>query len=89
MNLFKLIISLVDGFCYRVCRGIVPTMLRQGCNQAVNFTTYHVFKEKLLEYQGKKELEHWQSLILGGISGGFGPMANNPLGTYRFTGQFN
>ena len=61
-------------------RGIVPTMLRQGCNQAVNFTTYHLFKEKILKYQNKKELDHWQSLLLGGISGGFGPMANNPLG---------
>jgi len=60
-------------------KGIVPTMLRQGCNQAVNFTTYHLFKEKILKYQNKKELDHWQSLLLGGISGGFGPMANNPL----------
>jgi len=60
-------------------KGIVPTMLRQGCNQAVNFTAYHIFKEKLLEVQNKKELDHWQSLVLGGFSGGLGPMANNPL----------
>mmetsp|Transcript_24493 Transcript_24493/g.28031 ORF Transcript_24493/g.28031 Transcript_24493/m.28031 type:complete len:386 (+) Transcript_24493:268-1425(+) len=60
-------------------KGIVPTMLRQGCNQAVNFTTYNMFKKKLLETQNKKELDHWQSLILGGVSGGFGPMVNNPL----------
>ena len=61
-------------------KGIVPTMMRQGCNQAVNFTTYNLFKRKLLEFQNKTELEHWQSLILGGVSGGFGPMVNNPLG---------
>lgn len=60
-------------------KGIVPTMMRQGCNQAVNFTTYNLFKERVLEHQNKKELDHWQSLLLGGISGGFGPMANNPL----------
>lgn len=60
-------------------KGIVPTMLRQGCNQAVNFTTYNIFKKKVLEHQNKKELDHWQSLLLGGISGGFGPMVNNPL----------
>lgn len=60
-------------------KGIVPTMMRQGCNQAVNFTTYNVFKEKVLAIQNKKELDHWQCLLLGGISGGFGPMVNNPL----------
>lgn len=60
-------------------KGIVPTMLRQGCNQAVNFTTYNIFKKKVLEIQNKKELDHWQTLILGGVSGGFGPLVNNPL----------
>lgn len=60
-------------------KGIVPTMLRQGCNQAVNFTMYNVFKKKVLDIQKKKELDHYQSLILGGVSGGFGPMVNNPL----------
>lgn len=60
-------------------KGIVPTMLRQGCNQAVNFTMYNMFKKKVLEMQKKKELDHYQSLILGGVSGGFGPMVNNPL----------
>lgn len=60
-------------------KGIVPTMLRQGCNQAVNFTTYNTFKKKVLEIQNKKDLDHWQSLLLGGVSGGFGPLLNNPL----------
>lgn len=60
-------------------KGLLPTMLRQGCNQAVNFTTYNIFKRKLLQWQDRTELVHWQSLVLGGISGGFGPMANNPL----------
>lgn len=66
-----------DGILYFIQRGalykgVVPTMLRQGINQAVNFTTYNMFKSKLLEKQSKKELDHWQSLILGGVSGGFG-----------------
>mmetsp|Transcript_455 Transcript_455/g.768 ORF Transcript_455/g.768 Transcript_455/m.768 type:complete len:363 (+) Transcript_455:298-1386(+) len=60
-------------------KGVVPTMLRQGCNQAVNFTTYNIFKKKVLEKQNKKDLDHWQSLVLGGVSGGFGPIVNNPL----------
>jgi len=60
-------------------KGIIPTMMRQGCNQAVNFTAYNTFKREALSRQNKVELPHYQSLILGGISGGFGPVINNPL----------
>lgn len=60
-------------------KGIVPTMLRQGCNQAVNFTAYNAIKKKVLERQQSKELASWQSLTIGGLSGGMGPMVNNPL----------
>lgn len=79
-------------------KGVVPTMLRQGCNQAVNFTAYNWSKKQLLAWKGKKQeegttpgggrsavaksdlqLDHWQTLLLGGISGGMGPLVNNPL----------
>jgi len=60
-------------------KGVVPTMLRQGCNQAVNFTAYSWIKRKVMEYQGSNELASWQSLVIGGFSGGMGPLANNPL----------
>lgn len=60
-------------------KGVVPTMLRQGCNQAVNFTAYNLIKKELMEYQGTDKLQHWQSLLIGGLSGGMGPMVNNPL----------
>lgn len=60
-------------------KGIVPTMLRQGCNQAANFTAYQFFKSKWQELSGKPELAPWQHMLIGGISGGFGPSVNNPL----------
>eukprot|EP00957_Ditylum_brightwellii_P197839 15071319-Ditylum_brightwellii.AAC.1 len=60
-------------------KGVVPTMMRQGCNQAVNFSVYNWFKKMVLEYRGRKELDSWESLILGGVSGGMGPLVNNPL----------
>jgi len=60
-------------------KGIVPTMLRQGCNQAVNFTGYNLIKKKVMEHQGTSELASWQSLLIGGFSGGLGPCVNNPL----------
>jgi hypothetical protein len=63
-------------------KGLIPTMLRQGCNQAVNFTAYQWIKRQVLDSQGGSELQHWQSLMIGGLSGGMGPLANNPLGTF-------
>lgn len=60
-------------------KGVVPTMLRQGCNQAVNFTAYNIIKKKVMDMQGTESLQHWQSLLIGGLSGGMGPIVNNPL----------
>lgn len=56
-------------------------MLRQGCNQAVNFTAYQYIKARVMDYQGTEALLPWQSLLIGGFSGGMGPLVNNPLGT--------
>ena len=60
-------------------KGVVPTMLRQGCNQAVNFTAYNMIKSKVMDWQGTSQLASWQSLLIGGFSGGMGPLVNNPL----------
>lgn len=60
-------------------KGVVPTMLRQGCNQAVNFTAYQFIKAKVMAYEGTDSLMPWQSLLIGGFSGGMGPLVNNPL----------
>jgi solute carrier family 25 (mitochondrial citrate transporter), member 1 len=60
-------------------KGVVPTMLRQGCNQACNFTAYNFAKRQALEWQQLTELPSYQSLIIGGLSGGLGPLVNNPL----------
>jgi len=59
-------------------KGIVPTMLRQGCNQAANFTTYNYAKRHWEEASGKS-LVSWQHMLLGCFSGGVGPCINNPL----------
>lgn len=68
-------------------KGVVPTMMRQGINQAVNFTAYQAIKEKVIKYQETTELKSWQSLLIGGFSGGMGPLVNNPLGMLRFCGD--
>jgi solute carrier family 25 citrate transporter 1 len=60
-------------------KGLVPTMLRQGLNQAVNFTAYNKIKTKVMDWQQTEQLQAWQSLLIGGLSGGMGPLCNNPL----------
>ena len=60
-------------------KGVIPTMFRQGCNQAVNFTAYNAIKTRVLQEEGKSELASWQSMIIGGFSGGMGPLVNNPV----------
>jgi solute carrier family 25 citrate transporter 1 len=60
-------------------QGLAPTVLRQGCNQAVNFTAYQEGKTRLQQWQQRQDLPHWQTLLLGGLSGGLGPLVNNPL----------
>jgi len=39
-------------------KGIVPTMLRQGCNQAVNFTAYNSMKTYWLDRQRQQYLQN-------------------------------
>mgnify|MGYP006101853847 CR=1 FL=1 len=57
----------------------MPTMLRQGCNQGVNFSFYQIFKNMWEEHSQVTELQPWQHLLIGGVSGGMGPTVNNPL----------
>jgi len=39
-------------------KGLVPTMLRQGCNQAVNFTAYNAMKIHWLERERQHRLQN-------------------------------
>ncbi|KAI1434400.1 mitochondrial carrier [Xylaria sp. CBS 124048] len=73
-------------------RGVSLTALRQGSNQAVNFTAYTYFKEKLLtrrrRIEGKEEangdaLPSWQTTIIGLVSGAMGPLSNAPVDTIK------
>jgi len=79
-NVIQTAITIVreEGFG-ALYKGVVPTMLRQGCNQAVNFTAYNLIKTEVMKRQETTELASWQSLLIGGLSGGMGPIVNNPL----------
>ena len=74
-----------EGFA-ALYRGVALTAVRQGTNQAVNFTAYQAFKKWAKEWQPQyagMELPSWQHLMLGGLSGAMGPMSNAPIDTIK------
>ncbi|KAK0389046.1 hypothetical protein NLU13_2622 [Sarocladium strictum] len=67
-------------------RGVSLTALRQGTNQAVNFTAYTYFKEWLKVWQPQYEgtnLPSYQTTLIGLVSGAMGPLSNAPIDTIK------
>jgi len=66
-------------------RGVSLTALRQGTNQAVNFTAYSDLKSRLQQRQADPmaALPGWQTAMIGLISGAMGPMCNAPIDTIK------
>jgi len=66
-------------------RGVSLTALRQGTNQAVNFTAYSELKAWLQDRQQDHtaNLPGWQTAGIGLISGAMGPMCNAPIDTIK------
>lgn len=67
-------------------RGVSLTALRQGTNQAVNFTAYTYFKEWLRVWQpeyANGNLPSYQTTLIGLVSGAMGPLSNAPIDTIK------
>lgn len=67
-------------------RGVSLTALRQGSNQAVNFTAYSYFKDWLKQAQPQfdgQNLPSWQTTLIGLVSGAMGPLSNAPIDTIK------
>lgn len=67
-------------------RGVSLTALRQGTNQAANFTAYTELKQLLQNLQpqyANKELPSYQTMVIGLISGAMGPFSNAPIDTIK------
>ena len=62
-------------------KGLTPTMIRQGSNQAFNFMTFYTLNKYIWnkEVGDGKKLESWKSFINGVIAGCIGPILNNPF----------
>lgn len=79
------------GFLWR---GVTLTALRQGTNQAANFTVYTELKTRLQKWQQRHnhnphnkaqdiELPSYQTTVIGLISGAVGPFFNAPIDTIK------
>ena len=69
-----------------IYRGVSLTALRQGTNQAVNFTAYTELKSFLQSVQSKyqeAELPSYQTMVIGLVSGAMGPLSNAPIDTIK------
>jgi solute carrier family 25 (mitochondrial citrate transporter), member 1 len=66
-------------------RGVTLTALRQGSNQAVNFTAYTELKDWIQKRtpDPSAPLPSWQTSIIGLISGALGPLSNAPIDTIK------
>ncbi|KAH7115025.1 mitochondrial uncoupling protein 2 [Dendryphion nanum] len=64
-------------------RGVSLTALRQGSNQAVNFTAYSEFRARLQDWQGTTDLPSYQTMMIGLVSGAMGPLSNAPIDTIK------
>ncbi|CAK7268494.1 Mitochondrial succinate-fumarate transporter [Sporothrix epigloea] len=68
-------------------RGVSLTALRQGSNQAVNFTAYTYFKDALRTWQPQLDastpLPGYQTTLIGLVSGAMGPLSNAPIDTIK------
>lgn len=67
-------------------RGVSLTALRQGTNQAANFTAYTELRKFLQDLQPQYpggELPAYQTMVIGLISGAVGPFSNAPIDTIK------
>jgi solute carrier family 25 citrate transporter 1 len=81
--LFTLIKEEGAGALYR---GVSLTALRQGTNQAVNFSAYTELKLLLQNWQSQyheTQLPSYQIMAIGLISGAMGPFSNAPIDTIK------
>ncbi|KAJ5760272.1 hypothetical protein N7520_007428 [Penicillium odoratum] len=74
-----------EGFS-TLYRGVSLTALRQGTNQAANFTAYTELKAQLQKWQpdlANGQLPSYQTTLIGLISGAVGPFSNAPIDTIK------
>lgn len=72
----------VRGF-NQLMRGITPALLKMVPNAAASFYTYETLKDQYLQEKGKKDLDTWASLTIGGAAAAVGTALTYPLEVAR------
>jgi len=62
-----------------VYKGLVPTMLKQGCNQAVRFYIFNSLKTVVQGADTKRNLSYFESMAIGGAAGFVSVYATMPF----------
>ena len=60
-------------------KGLMPTIIRQGSNQALSLSGYSFMKNSWKDKTHQDKLSPFHHLLFGGISGSFGPLLNCPF----------
>lgn len=64
-------------------QGVYLTALRQGTNQAANFTVYTILKDALSKRSNGEAIPSYQTALIGLVSGAMGPLCNAPIDTIK------
>lgn len=82
--------------CYK---GLTPTILKQGSNQAIRFMVYYELKKRMLGDDPHAKMSTMQSLFAGALAGGASVLGNTPvdvvktrmqgLESHRYTSAFD
>lgn len=62
-----------------IYKGVTPTMLKQGCNQACRFTIYELAKNLISGGDAKYKMKSYESMLAGGVAGAISVYATMPF----------
>jgi solute carrier family 25 (mitochondrial citrate transporter), member 1 len=60
-------------------KGLTPTILKQGSNQAIRFSVYYYFKRQWLGDDPAAKMSVAQSMTAGGLAGATSVFGNTPI----------
>lgn len=63
-------------------QGLVPTILKQGSNQAMRFFVYNTLKQRL-QGDTDRQLEFYETAAIGATAGGVSVLGNTPIDTVK------
>ncbi len=60
-------------------KGLTPTILKQGSNQAIRFFVYSNLKRYFQEGDNSKDIGNLRTFLIGGVAGATSVFGNTPI----------